>query len=124
MWWASKFGSTCICLKCKFKAWVLSDWMIINFTHYIVKWIIVILYCTFVQRWSISSSTMGSTWFFLLDNGDNKYKCFFEQILDNVVYIKPSFVTPIGSNAKQLKVRHYAQYFVHVIASCTGNWFL
>jgi hypothetical protein len=49
---------------------------------------------------------------------------FFEQILDNVVYIKPSFVTPIGSNAKQLKVRHYAQYIVHVIASCTRNCLL
>jgi len=96
MWWASKFGSTNISLKCKFKAWVLSDWMIINFTQYIVKWIIVILYCTFVQRWSNSSSTMGSTWSFLLDNGDNKYKCFFKQILDNVVYIKPNFVTPLG----------------------------
>jgi hypothetical protein len=46
---------------------------------------------------------------------------FFEQILDNVVYIKPNFVTPIGSNAKQLKVRHYAQYIVHVITSCIRN---
>jgi hypothetical protein len=72
MWWASKFGSTYICFKCKFKAWVLSDWMIINFTQYIVKWIIVKFYCTFVQRWSNASSTMGSTWNFLLDNGDNK----------------------------------------------------
>jgi len=67
---------------------------------------------------------MGSTWDFLLGNGNNKYKCFFKQILDNVVYIKPSFVTPLGSNAKQLKVRPYAQYIVHVLASCTRNWFL
>ncbi len=46
---------------------------------------------------------------------------FLKQILDNVVYIKPSFVTPIGSNAKQLKVRYYVQYIVHVITSCTRN---
>jgi hypothetical protein len=34
-------------------------------------------------------------WKFLFDNGESKYKCVLEQILDIVGY-----VTPLGSNGK------------------------
>jgi hypothetical protein len=39
-------------------------------------------------------------WKFLFDNGESKYKCVLEQILDKVEYVNPCFVTPLGSNAK------------------------
>jgi hypothetical protein len=48
---------------------------------------------------------MESVWKFLFGNGENKYKCSFEQIQDNIVYVSSCFVTSDGSNAKQSKVK-------------------
>ncbi len=49
--------------------------------------------CVFKQ--CISSCTKVSTWKFFFDNGESKYKCFLQHTQDNVVYVKPCFVTPI-----------------------------
>jgi hypothetical protein len=37
-------------------------------------------------------------------NGKDIYKYYFEQTLDNVIYVKPWFVTLVESNVKQPKV--------------------
>jgi len=58
------------------------------------------LYCTFVLNRNISSWTRWSTWNFLFNNVRNKYKCSFEWTLDNALYVKPYFVTPVRSNVK------------------------
>jgi len=36
------------------------------------------------------------------------YKYSLERTQDNVVYVKPCFVTPLKSNARQSKVKPYA----------------
>jgi len=46
-----------------------------------------------------------STWKFLFDNGKSKYICSLEQTWNNVVYVKPSFVMPLGSNARWSRVK-------------------
>ncbi len=68
------------------------------------------------MKWSI--------WKFLLNNGEIKYKCFLEQILENVIYVNPCFVTPFGSNVKRSKVNPCKQCIVCVATNWIGNWIL
>jgi hypothetical protein len=49
---------------------------------------------------TFSYSIIGSIWKKLIGNGDNVYKFFLKWIWDSVVYVKPCFVTLVGSNAK------------------------
>ncbi len=44
---------------------------------------------------------MWFIWKFVFHNGESRYKWSFEQIMDNVVYVKLCFVTSIGSNAEE-----------------------
>jgi len=57
-------------------------------------------YCAIVWNRYISCLIIGPTWKKLVDNGDNKFYFFLEWIRDSVIYVKPCFVTPVGSNAK------------------------
>ncbi len=47
-------------------------------------------------------------------NGKDIYKYYFEQTLDNVIYVKPWFVTLVESNVKQPKVNPCEQWMVYV----------
>ncbi len=62
------------------------DYMSINYFRLNFKLRIVSLYCVIFLKHNISCCTMESTWKFLFDNGESKYKCSFEQIQNNVVY--------------------------------------
>ncbi len=80
-------------------------------------------YCAIVLGWCITFWTSVFTWKFLLGNGENEYKCFLEQIQDNVVYVKPCFVPHVGSNVKRSSVKPCAWCMVRVPISSIGNWF-
>jgi hypothetical protein len=67
------------------------------------------------------SCTKVFTWKFLFDNGESKYKCFLKQTQNNVVYVKPCFVTPFGSNARQLRIKPRVQRMVHATTNWMGN---
>jgi len=75
--------------------------MTIKKLHSDFKHAIVILYCVVVFKRCISFYTKV----FTFDNGKNKYKCSLERTQDNVVYVKLWLVMPLGSNAKQSKVK-------------------
>ncbi len=85
---------------------------------------IVNLYCALVLKWYIFSSTTKSTWKFLSNNGKCKYKCSFEWIWDNVIYVNPCFVTPWGSKARDLSVKNGTQCMVQQTTSWIKNWIL
>lgn len=59
----------------------------------------------------------GTTWNFLFNNRESKYKYFLGQILD-FAYVYPCCVTQLRSNAKQSKVQLCALYMLYV----TINW--
>jgi hypothetical protein len=64
------------------------------------------LYCVVFKR-NIFSSKIGFKFLKLLANGQSNYKCYFEQIRDNVVYVRPCFVTLDGLNTKHSRVNPY-----------------
>jgi hypothetical protein len=51
----------------------------------------------------MSCSTIESIWKNLFDDGESKYKCFFEPIWNNTMYVRGCFVRPCGSNVKMIK---------------------
>ncbi len=55
---------------------------------------------------------------------ESKYKCFLERTQNNLVYVKPCFVTPFGSNARQLRIKPRVQRVVHLATNWMGNWIL
>jgi len=69
-------------------------------------------------------STMESRWIFLFNNEESKHKRSFERIPNNVVYVRPSFITLNGWNVKWSKVKPCAQCIVHPTIDWIGDYIL
>jgi hypothetical protein len=83
------------------------------------------LYFMLVWRWLIYSLTIEYTWIFLLDNGYNEYNFSFQKNIDNETYdVKSCFVTHVGSNANQLRIKHYISCIVHITINFVQNLIL
>ncbi len=70
-----------------------------------------------IFKWCISSCIKVFTWKFLFDNGESKYKCSLEWTWDNVVYVQPCFVMPLGTNARQSRVKPCVRWIVRVVSN-------
>lgn len=65
---------------------------------------------------------MESIWKILFNNGERKYKCSFEWIPNNVVYVRLCFITLNGWNAKWSRVKPCAQCIVRPTINLVGDY--
>jgi hypothetical protein len=79
--------------------------------------LIVNSYYAIVINWFILFITIGSIWKKIIDNGKNKYKCSLDCTVDEVICVKPCFVTIVESNAKWSRIKPCAWYIIHVASN-------
>lgn len=89
-----------------FKEQVFRDWMITQSIWYNFKEAIVNLCCAFVLYQTVYSRIVESTWQFLFDYGESKYKYFFRnKFYANQHTFNSCFVTSLRLNAKKSTVK-------------------
>jgi len=75
--WDVKFGFVKMSWECEFRSQVFDDWMTTNFVWYVLNKMIVDCIAHLFKIDTFFPSTIRSIWKKLLNNGTNKYKCFF-----------------------------------------------